>query len=273
MSETKRDEDRDAAVIAFYNQQWRDIHDSDVLDWRIMTVLLTVIAAFSAVIGIQLGEQGQSPQTAQQPSLLPLFPSVSVLLGLIALTLAFYGMWMTLRSYHVLQLKMESITRAEKQMRVDDLAPQTFKKAETAGQFLSAFAVSRRFPLFVAYFLLSALPVAALLQQRGLDLTVATSRSLFLSLSLAIFATYVQTTDYIKKAQDYLKPKSVNRASWPAVGAAGFFCVAVVLYSLTLLSEGSIWRWMFLVAASVIAALTVWLELKHIKLRRLELKA
>lgn len=238
-----------------------------------MTVLLTVTAAFSAIIGVQLGARGGQLQTAQPFSVLYSLTLIPAFLGLIALALAFYGMWMTLRSYAVVQLKMESIRKAEEQMGVSHLVTQKFELPKTGKGFLSTFIVSRRSPLFIVYVLLSIAPVAALTQLLGPDPILAVVLSLAISFSLAIIAIYVQTRDYVKKVQDYLKTTPADKTSAPRVRVAGFFCVAVILYSLTLLSEGSIWRWILLIAASVIAAVTVWLELNYIKLRRLELKA
>lgn len=55
----------------------------------------------------------------------------------------------------------------------------------------------------------------------------------------------------------------------PGVGVAGFFCLAAVIYSITLLREGDVWRWVLLVAGALIGIATVSLELKHIDLQRL----
>jgi len=59
--------------------------------------------------------------------------------------------------------------------------------------------------------------------------------------------------------------------SAPGVGVAGFICLAVAIYSTTLLPENSYWRWIILLAGLLIGVATVVLELKHIQLRRQEL--
>jgi MFS family permease len=56
--------------------------------------------------------------------------------------------------------------------------------------------------------------------------------------------------------------------SAPGVGVAGFFCVAVIMYSITRLAEDSPWRIVFAVAAVIVGIVTVLLEREHIKLRR-----
>jgi len=59
--------------------------------------------------------------------------------------------------------------------------------------------------------------------------------------------------------------------SAPGVGVAGFICLAVAIYSTTLLPENNYWRWIILLAGLLIGVATVVLELKHIELRRQEL--
>ncbi len=56
--------------------------------------------------------------------------------------------------------------------------------------------------------------------------------------------------------------------SAPGVGVAGFFSLAAVIYSITLLREADGWRWILLAAAFSIGMATVFLELKHIELQR-----
>jgi len=131
--------------------------------------------------------------------------------------LAFYGMWMTLRSYAVVQLKMESIRNAEEEMGVSDLVAPKFRLANCCKQFLSDFRVSRRFPLFLVYSLLLALPLAALFQWWRFDVILALGLSLAISLVLAIYAIYVQTRDYVDKVRKYLKTESTNKTTAPGV--------------------------------------------------------
>ena len=175
------------ALTAFYSQQWDDIYHQDSLDWRIMTVLLTAVGAFSTIITFAYRNLE--------------FPLISIpfslILGLVAVTLAFYGVWMTLRSWVNLQFRIANIRNAERAMRIEHLVNERTQIPRTGRRFVSRFARSRRAPLLLVYLLAMAVPVSVLLPLLQLNTLHSVILSLLIASGIVAFALYVQTSDYL----------------------------------------------------------------------------
>lgn len=125
------------ALISFYDQKWEDIRQSDNLDWRIMVVLLPI---YTSIFGIAF---------YFSTSLYPIFLVVTV-----NSCLAWYGMWMTIRSYVKMLNALIDITQVERELKLGGLVSQTGSMPSDSWSFLKKFSVSRRFPLFVTYSIL-----------------------------------------------------------------------------------------------------------------------
>lgn len=177
------------ALTAFYRQQWDDIYHQDSLDWRIMTVLLTAIGAFSTII--TFAQQNIQFQSISIP--------FSVMLGLVAVTLAFYGVWMTLRSWTNLQFKIANIRNAERAMCIEHLVTEHTHITGTKREFLVRLARSRRAALLLVYTSTMAVPISVLLAPSQLNTLLVVILSLLIASGFAVIALYFHASDYLRR--------------------------------------------------------------------------
>jgi len=130
------------AKIAFYREMWNDVRHSDTLDWRIMVVLLPI---YTSIFGLGIYFQ--------------VTPYMTLLVLIINVPLAWYGLQMTLRSYVRMIGCFISIKFVERVLKLDAYVSQGIVPPQCETDFLSKFSRSRRFPLFITYaILLLALP-------------------------------------------------------------------------------------------------------------------
>lgn len=129
------------AKIAFYKQQFEEIHAFDTLDWRIVLILSPTFGAFFAVLGFLQAFVQELPLDRFLTLGIEGFRAFSIFVAI----LSFYGMWTVARNQAHLSIRVRIIEKAEEEMGVGKIWTDTVKKSPLS------FITGRRVPLFVVY--------------------------------------------------------------------------------------------------------------------------
>jgi len=129
------------AKVAFYKQQFEEIHHFDTLDWRIALILSPTLGAFFAVLSFLEALVPTVPMDRFLTLGIEGFKAFSIFVMIIS----FYGMWMVARNAAHLHIRVKVVKRAEEAMGVGMIFSDVVKDSPLA------FITGRRTPLFFVY--------------------------------------------------------------------------------------------------------------------------
>jgi len=160
-------------LFEFYKVQWHVLLDLDNLDWRIALIFVPLIAAVSFIFGITLELDLKE---------LGLYVEAVRLGSLVSYLLCVYGLWTVTKGQVAATLKWKTLGKIEEDLRLCGYILRRSEKYRLRSKeyrvpWFWATIISRRFGLFLVYFILGllsysmwAVPINDWIQNLGFNL-------------------------------------------------------------------------------------------------------